>query len=298
MNAAVQTAAARPDRDPAHSLLRAAVAFREVRDPAAMFPIDSQQRALTGLIHLIEDGNTGCGLLTGQVGLGKTLLRSALHQAVWAERCAVVAIESGLLGFDDLVLEIVSQMRGERLTASDLPGRYERLAAFKELLATDVVESGRHLVLLLDDADQFDLQTLEALGALTNLASDAQAFVVPVLFGQPALRQKLARLPSLRQRIGAQYSLATLSAQECAGYIDHRLRHFALEPVDVLLPGFSGAVHAASGGAPRAINALCRQALRHAAAEGRERVGPACVESARARLPDAVPAPAASRLGN
>jgi type II secretory pathway predicted ATPase ExeA len=297
MNAAVQSAMLRPDRDHAHNLLRAAVAFRELRDPAAMFAIDSQQRALVGLVHLIEDGNAGCGLLTGQVGLGKTLLRSALHQAVSPERCALVAIESGLLGFDDLMLEIVSQMRGERLTATDLPGRYERLAAFKELLATDVIETGRHLVLLLDDADQFDLQTLEALGALTNLASDEQAFVVPVLFGQPALRQKLARLPSLRQRIGAQYALSTLSARECAGYVEHRLRHFALEPADVLLPGFSDAVHAASGGAPRAINALCRQALRLAATEGRDHVGPASVEAARARLPDAVPASAAARLG-
>lgn len=284
MNAVVADGLAWCERGPAQAPSRAVTAFRELRDPREMFPAGGQQRTLEGLLRLADDGNAGCGLLTGAPGLGKTLLRVALQQQASADRCVVVALETGLLGFDDLLLEVLSQLRGERLTAEQLPGRYERLAEFKSALVSEVVAAGRHLLVLLDDADQTDAATLEAVGALSNLGSDRQSFVVPVFVGQPALRQKLARLPALRQRIGAQFVLTALDAAECGAYLAHRLRQVGLEAHSVFEPGLPARLHAASGGVPRVVDALCRHALRAAADGGRGTVTGADVERARSLL--------------
>lgn len=286
MNAVASEALARRAQDVAADLVRAAKAFRELRDPRAMFADAARQQALDGLRRVAEDGNCGCGLLTSGAGLGKTLLRAALQQQLAPERCAVVAVETGLLAFDDLLLEMLSQLRQERVTADQLPGRYERLAEFKAALVSEVVATGRHLVVLLDDADQLDPATLEAVGSLMNLASDRQSFVLPVLFGQPTLRQKLARLPALRQRIGMQFALAALHPADSRGYVSHRLQLAGPGTEQALEPALITRLHDASGGVPRVINALCRHALEHAAQQGWSAAGPSSLEAARARLMD------------
>jgi type II secretory pathway predicted ATPase ExeA len=287
MNAVATETLAWRARDVAGDLARAADAFRETRDARDMFADADRQQALDGLRRLADDGNMGCGLLTGGPGLGKTLLRSALVRQLDRQRCAVVVLETGLLGFDDLLLEILSQLREQRLTAEHLPGRYERIAEFKAALATEIAATGRHLVLLLDDADQLDPATLEAVGSLMNLASDRQSFVVPMLFGQPSLRRKLAGLPVLRQRIGVQFSLAALDSAGCFGYAAHRLERIGEDPRRVFESALLDRLHQASGGVPRVINALCRHALQHAAQQHQPAAGATCLEAARARLLEA-----------
>lgn len=291
MNAAVSAFPSQPTRSA--DLLRAAGAFRALHDPRKMYLGKAQRHALAGLQRLAADGCGGVGLLTGAPGLGKTLLRGALHQSAAVERCAVVALETALLGFDDLLLEILSQLRGERVLPAELPGRYERIAELKAALMSQVVASGRHLLVLCDDAEQLDPATLEAIGALGNLCSERQAFVVPVFIGQPSLRQKLARLPGLRQRIGGHFTLAALEPDETRHYLEHRLRGADLALPEVLEPALAGRIHVASGGVPRVIDTLCRHLLRHAGDHGQPRATVASLDACRLQLlePGAGPVP-------
>lgn len=260
----------------------AAAAFRETRDPRSMHLHAGVARAVVGLLRVADEGSTGAAMLTGAPGLGKTLVRAALQQRCDASRCAVVAVESGLLDFDDLLLEILSQLRGERLLPQQLPGRYERIAELKSVLATDVAAAGRHVVLLLDEADQYAPDTLQAIGSLLNLSSEQHTFIVPVFFGAPALRQTVARLPSLRQRVSAQYTLSSLHPQESARYLEHRLQLAGLASADVFAPGAVSKLQLAAGGVPRVINSLCRHAIEHAVEQGRPAVSPDCVLAAAA----------------
>lgn len=271
-------------RGSAPLLARAAAAFREVRNPAVLYRNASFRQAFDGLSALASDGGHGMGLLTAAPGLGKTMLRTALHSGAAAGPCCVVALESGLLGFDDMLLELLSQLRGERVPSSELPGRYDRLAALKEMLGTQIAPTGRHVLLLCDEAQQLDDAALDGIGALMNLTSERRALVVPVLVGQPALRQRLARLPLLRQRVGAQYELRALERAECVEYVEHRLRTAGIETGSVLDPELVHALHAASRGVPRMINALCRQALGVAAERGLSRANAACLDRSCARL--------------
>lgn len=243
--------------------------FDNTRDTNYFFASSGHAEALARLTFLIEDRNMGIGLLTGEIGCGKTITRTMLHRQLAKPAHAVVSLENCLLKFDDLLLEIISQLRGKRADAVELPDRYSRLAAFKQLLMRRIAEAGSHLVILLDEAQQLDAASIEALKGLTNIASERQNFLTLVLIGQPELRGTLRQLPQVDQRVGLRYHLNALSHDETRSYLEHRLQVAGLAgPV----PFDAGAVQClfeASGGVPREINRICKLALEHARASGR-----------------------------
>ena len=156
----------------------------------------------------------GIGLLTGEIGCGKTVTRTMLHRQLDRPAHIVVSLENCLLEFDDLLLEIISQMRGERISRTELPDRYSRLATFKQTLMRQVADSNRHLVILLDEAQQLSLATIESLKSLTNIASERQNFLTLILIGQPELRNTIRQLPQVDQRVSLRYHLNAMSHDE------------------------------------------------------------------------------------
>jgi type II secretory pathway predicted ATPase ExeA len=238
--------------------------FENTRDSRYFFPSSGHMEALSRLLFMVEDRNMGMGLLTGEIGAGKTLLRTVLHSRLSEETYVRVSIENSLFCFDDLLLEIISQMRKQRLPASDYPDRYSRLSAFKRLLTEQVMNHDRHLIILLDEAQMLGLPDLDALKGLTNIASERENFLTIILIGQPELRSRVHQLPQVDQRISLRFHLNTLSAEETAEYVRYRLDvagyqgdfPFTDEGVDLL--------HRASRGIPREINRLCKIGLDYA----------------------------------
>jgi general secretion pathway protein A len=214
-------------------------------------------------LFLAEDRNMGMGLLTGEIGSGKTLLRSVLHARINAETHVRVSIENSLLGFDDLLLEIISQIRGERLLPSDCADRYTRLSIFKRLLTDQVAARGRHLVILLDEAQLIALEDLDAIKGLTNIASERQNFLTLILIGQPELRVRLRQLPQVDQRISLRFHLTALSPEETAEYVAHRLRVAGFEGEFPFTEEALDLLYRASRGIPREINRVCKIGLDH-----------------------------------
>ncbi len=88
--------------------------FDNTRDTRFFYPSASHAEALSQLFLLTQDRNMGIGVLTGDIGAGKTLLRTLLFARLTDDRHLRVSIENCLLDFDGLLLEILSQMRGGR----------------------------------------------------------------------------------------------------------------------------------------------------------------------------------------
>lgn len=241
--------------------------FDSTRDTRYFFPSAGHAEALSRLLFLADDRNMGMGLLTGEIGSGKTLLRTVLHARLSPENHVRVSIENGLLGFDDLLLEILSQVQSQRLRPSDYPDRYSRLAAFKRLLTEQIVARDRHLVILLDEAQQLAPGCLDAIKGLTNISSERQNYLTLILIGQPELRGQLRQLPQVDQRVSLRFHLTALTADEMWDYVRHRLG----------VAGFRGAfpfddaaleiLFQASRGIPREVNRICKIALEHVLAE-------------------------------
>jgi type II secretory pathway predicted ATPase ExeA len=210
----------------------------------------------------------GIGLLTGEIGAGKTLLRTLLYARLSSADSVRVNLENSLLDFDGLLLEILSQMRGTRVHSAELTDRYSRLAAFKRTLSEQVVQQDKHLFLLIDEAQQLGLGTLEALKALTNIASERQNFLTLILIGQPELRRHLARLPQVEQRVSLRFHLSALDEAETGDYVRHRLAAAGFVGAPPLNADAVALLYRASRGIPREINRLCKLALEHAITNG------------------------------
>lgn len=245
-------------------------AFANTRDSRFYFDAGSHQHALGQLKAMLDNGNQGWASLCGAPGLGKTLLRTVLHRQLDPLRFVTVSIESSLLGFDELLLEIISQIHGERVYGNEFPDRYSRLAELKMLLTEQVVQSGRHLVLLLDEAHGLDKDTLEKLRNLSNICAEQSNLMSIVLIGGTRLESTLRSLPELSQRIAVQTRLQALDAEQTGAYVQHRLNVAGCRQAMPFDTADLQELHRVSQGIPREINAVLNQAITIARQSGKQ----------------------------
>ena len=127
------------------------------------------------------------------------------------------------IDFDETLLELLSQLEGRRVQSAEYPGRYDRLAAVKQSLLERVVGPGRHLALLVDEAQQLDDATLEGIRSLTNISAERQNFMTPILFGHTSLADRVEKCPPLASRVRMNHRLRPLSESATADYVSHRI---------------------------------------------------------------------------
>jgi general secretion pathway protein A len=238
--------------------------FNVTPDPAYLHMTASHEGAFSQLVYGIGQ-RKGFLLITGEVGTGKTTLCRALMQQLDKSVHRALILGSSL-DRDELV----------RLVAADYGITEEEggyVAGLEDInrFLMERVEKGENAVLVIDEAQNLPDATLEELRLISNLETDTAKLVQIILVGQPELKEKL-RQPHLRQldqRIVVRYSLRSLTADETQEYIAHRVSVAALDkPPEIFTPAAVKAVHAASGGIPRLINALCDRSLFEAAQEG------------------------------
>ena len=238
--------------------------FANTRDSRFYFGSVLHQSAVDQLRDMLDDGNQGWGCLSSAPGLGKTLLRTVLHRSLDTNRYLGVSIENSLLDFDQLLLEIISQISGERAYGSDFPDRYSRLAEFKLLLSEQVVQSGRHLVLFLDEAQDFEKKTLDNLRNLSNICAEQANLMSIILIGDTRLDSMLRGLPALGQRIAVRANLLPLDLEQTGAYVQHRLQIAGSQQLLPLEDNDLQSLHRVSRGVPREINTILKQAINFA----------------------------------
>ena len=189
------------------------------------------------------------------------MLRTVLHNALRDQGFVCVSFENGLLEFDDMLLEIVSQLQGQRVLPADLPDRYSRIVAFKDVLLERVVKSSSHLVLLIDESQQMSGQTLEGIRNLTNISAERKNYISPVLFGQPDDSGQQAPDPLIRSRIAASLEISPLTRSVTETYLRFRLNAAGVAGFFPFEGPAIDAMHVASKGVPRILNRLCKLAL-------------------------------------
>ena len=265
-------------------LERACAAFKENRDTRFYFPTRMHSEAVGDIMKLVADADPGLVLVTGEPGCGKTLLRTVLGQQLSEQGCVCVSVESGLLGFDDLLLEILSQIRGLRLLPGDYPDRYSRISAYKEALMVEVVQKDRHLALLLDEAQQMDAETVEGIRSLCNIGAERKNYTTAILVGQADLCDRIESRPALVARVSGTVHLEPLTLEETNAYLRHRLDAAGFpEPIPISDEALT-AIYQLTRGVPRYLNRLCKMTLRQGISRNRRVADAQCVNAAEAKL--------------
>jgi type II secretory pathway predicted ATPase ExeA len=231
------------------------VPFGRDLPPASLFRSGAHQEAVARLTWLIEQ--RGLGILTGEVGAGKTVAARATTAALEPSRFQVVYFPNPTAGSIGLLTILVSALGGQPCFH-----RFKLLPQAADALATAEAERGRRLVLIVDEAHLMAPQHMEDLRMLLSAEMDSRAAAAMLLIGQPTLRRRLrqAVYAALDQRVTLRVHLDGMSLEETIAYLRHHLELAGRK--DTLFSDDAAAViQQASKGLPRAVNNLALQAL-------------------------------------
>jgi general secretion pathway protein A len=233
--------------------------FSDSPDAKQFFPSQAAAQIKARLQFLVD--HRGAGLLTGEVGTGKSTaartfiagLNPSLFKIVYLQWTS--GTTSDLLRQIALELDLEPAHLGGDL-ARQISGAIVRLNESKK----------QHPILILDEAQLLRHNTLEHIPLLLNFNMDSVHYLTLLLVGQPLLRRTLSLQihEPLRQRIAVQYHLQGLSRDELDAYVAHQLK-----TAGVSQPLFDDtarqALYQASKGILRKVNSIALAALRLAA---------------------------------
>ena len=192
--------------------------FPPTPDAGSYFFTPRLEEDFAEIAHCIE-ARKGFALLTGEVGLGKSTMVRRLLDMLQDKNCRSALVLNTFLQ-DGALLSAIQADFGLPPNDSVEQG----LARLNEFLIARH-QAGETCLLVIDDAQNLSVQSLELIRLLCNLETGQEKLLQILLVGQPELEQTLAR-PELRQlqsRITKHARLAGLQSSEVARYFDFRV---------------------------------------------------------------------------
>lgn len=249
--------------------------FKLNPDPKFFYGSRSHNKAMAYLHYGLRQAE-GFIVITGEIGAGKSMLISHLLDQLDRSRIAAAHLLTPNLKPEDLLSHILSAFRIEPANE----GKAAYLEAFEDYLF-DQLNHGRRVLLIVDEAQNLPVETLEELRILSNMDYDGTPLFQVFLVGQPDFRPVLAgsNMEQLRQRIIASYHLEPLSQDETKDYVEHRLAVVGWNLDPEFTDNAFVAIFNATGGVPRRINKLCNRLLLFCSLEEQHVVNQEVVQS-------------------
>lgn len=234
--------------------------FRVTPDPGFLYLTDQHKEALAAIIYGIAK-RKGFVCITGEVGVGKTTIVRSYLDSVDEPGLRFVSVFNPNVSFQALLRQVLREL------GIDHPG--DEIAGMVEALRVWLVSHHKRretLVLLVDEAQNMPIGTLEQLRMLSNLETATEKLIQIVLVGQPELDQLLSerQLRQLESRIAVRTRLGPLSKADSTAYVRHRLKCVALDDRPAFTDGAVREVVRHGRGIPRRINVIADNALMNA----------------------------------
>ncbi len=232
-------------------------AFSIAPNPKYLYLSGQHEEALAHLLYGVTRPG-GFVLITGEIGTGKTTVCRSLFLEI-PENTDIALIVNPNLNPDDLLASICDELK------ISYPEYKLSSKTYINKLNERLIQShaeGRNTILIIDEAQNLSVDSLEAIRALTNLETDEQKLLQIILMGQPELRDRLnaPELEQLNQRITARFHLKALSKPEVKQYIKHRLKIGNCDD-EVFSNSNIDLIYKLTNGVPRLINVLCDRSL-------------------------------------
>lgn len=235
-------------------------------DPYFLFPTPRHNEALASIVHGVLR-RKGFMVLTGEVGTGKTLMVRCLLELLRTRGVASANVFNPRLRPKEFLHYVIGDL-GMNPSSADNKGAL-LLQLYNYLIARQ--QTNQTSVLIVDEAQNMDVELLEEIRLLTNLETAQQKLIQIVLVGQPELDQKMdsPQLRQLKQRITLRCTLQPLEEIETKAYIWQRMKRAGttFEAVLIFPPATVASIYSYSHGIPRLINTICENALIHAYAQ-------------------------------
>lgn len=233
--------------------------FSLTPDPKFFYYGESHIRAFELLRYGIQRGE-GFIVVSGDIGTGKTTLCRTVLENIQENVYTAVLLNPFLSETDLLraILQDFGVMSPLAPAGGQAISKHDLITKLNEFLLS-VQGLGSRAMILVDEAQNIPIATLEQIRILSNLETAKEKLLQIVLVGQSELRDVLARpeLRQLNQRISIRCELLPLSRRETAEYIRHRLRVASAGPPGVNFTDDAiKVIFNYSGGIPRLINLI------------------------------------------
>jgi len=230
--------------------------FQLTPDPAFFFASKWHKRAMSYLQYGLSQAE-GFIVITGDIGTGKTTIANSLLADI-EDDIVAAQIVTPKLSPDELVKMVAAKFEIDVAgkTKADI---LKDLENFLFALSTQ----GRRALLLVDEAQNLPLETIEELRMLSNFQKAGKPLLQSFLLGQEEL-QPILRAPNMeqfRQRIVASCHLAPLTLEEVQSYIEYRLQHAGWNGTQLFSAEAYEHIYKFTRGVPRKINTLMDRIL-------------------------------------
>jgi general secretion pathway protein A len=232
--------------------------FQLTPDPRFYFESATHKKAMAYLGYGFAQGE-GFIVVTGEIGSGKTTLVGHLMETVDRNRVNAIKIVSTQVEGDDMLRMVVAALGlpTENAEKSQLLDRIERQV-------NERARAGQRTLLIVDEAQNLPISSLEELRMLSNYQTCGQSMLQIFLLGQPEFRKRLETsdgLEQLRQRVIATHHLTAMEANEVGPYILHRMKLVGWTGAPTFADDAFASLYRYSGGIPRKINNLMTRVL-------------------------------------
>jgi len=236
--------------------------FRLTPDTEYFFPSEEHKIALK-ILEYVFSSDEPFAAIVGGIGVGKTtILRKALKEIPEDREVALVLTSN--LSPDEILEAIVTDLG---LNKEDCKSKEDFLKKIQEYV-TSLAEKGKSLIIVIDEAQNLPLETLEQLRLLSNIELEKEKLLQIVLLGQNKLGKNIRQLKQLKQRITISEYLGSLKKSEVPEYINFRLSKAGKGDVVVTRCAMRY-VTRFSRGIPRLINSIMGRALLLAYSNGK-----------------------------
>lgn len=258
--------------------------FRLSPDPYFFFPSPTHISAEKILAHAIAGGE-GFMVLTGMAGLGKTLLLRRLLENFDDNKIPILILSPAVEP-----LGLLQLLHGELGLPS--PPEYSLaslLQTFQHNLL-QLAEKQQELFIIIDEAQNMPIETLEQLRMLSNLETGKKKLMQILLVGQTELEEVLTnkRLGQLVQRIVVHEKLQPLNREQIAHYVSFRLSKAGRADIFLSKSGCK-LLAKSSKGIPRLINRIMDRTLLLASVENTSHITHHHIQAAIATMQDISP---------
>lgn len=221
-------------------------------DPKFFFQSSGHKRAMAYMRYGLQQ-EQGFIVVTGDVGTGKSMLVSNLFKEIEGKDLLAAKIVSTNVKDVDLLRLICKEF--------ELPHERKSKAALLNSLEDffrSSVESGKRILLVIDEAQNMPRSAIEELRMLSNFEHEGKPLAQSFLLGQREFRvvMRAPGLEQLRQRVIAAYHLKPLSMPEVKQYIKHRLTTVGWNNDPEIEEEVFERTFTLTSGVPRRINTL------------------------------------------
>ncbi|MHB8153936.1 MAG: ExeA family protein [Bacillati bacterium] len=221
-----------------------------------LFPAAGQAELAARLAYLLREH--GFGLVTGEIGSGKSTAVRAFAAGLDPNRYLVLYVANPTIGITGIYRELLASLGHEAPF-----GKPRMVAHLRSAFQDTSLHKHRAPVVIIDEAHLLTQPMLDQLRLLFSDQMDSSSLATLLLVGHPDLRRtlRLAVHEALAQRLAVRYHLGPMDLAETLGYVRHQVRLAGYTAGPLFTDDAVARLFDYTKGLPRRINQVCTTAL-------------------------------------